>query len=727
MDNSNSTHIWQFSRVGGVNRVNLETGSDLLALEHLDQKLWTALSCPVHGLEIDPKTLELIDTDCDGKIRVPEIIEAVKWITTLIKNADELVRENTSLPLSSINDSNPLGHELLASSKQILSNLGKPDSPTITVDETSDTVSIFAKTRFNGDGVVTEDSTDDPELIRLINNIILCTGSTPDRSGKKGIATEQVDTFFKTCEDYSSWYAKAESNKESILPFGDFTEEAFLAFVSLKSKIDDYFLRCQMTEYDPLSADTLNSLTARIEQINSKDLSTCIDEIASYPIAKMEAKKPLSFEAGINPTWREKLLKLRSLVFATPKQDISEEEWTNLCEKFSAFSVWQSEKIGDTVENLGLNTIRQLLSSHKNEAILSLIAKDKALEGEANSIILVDKLARYYRDIFTLLNNFVTFSDFYSPNLQAIFQSGSLYFDQRSCDLCIRVSNMAKHSGMAGSSGICLVYCDCYSKVKNENMTIVAAITDGDVDNLVVGRNAIFYDRKGLDWDATIIKIIDNPISIRQAFWSPYRKTSKFISKQVEKVASSKEQEVQSTANAGIEKTTTKINTDISVSSNAAAPAAEQQRPAPFDIAKFAGIFAAIGMAIGYIGAILTKIIGGVLSLTWWKMPIALAGLMLAISGPSMILAWLKLRKRNLAPVLDANGWAINAKATINIPFGNTLTHLAMLPKNSKQNFRDPFTKKKNPWIPVIIILVIILAAVYLLWHFGFLDEWGII
>jgi len=722
-----NNHIWQFSRVGGVNRVNIENGSDLLALEYLDQKLWTALSCPVHGLEIDPKTLELIDTDQDGKIRVPEILEAVKWITSLIKNPDDLIHRNTSLPLASINDSTPLGSQLLASSKQILSNLEKPESSEITVAETSDTVAIFAKTRFNGDGIITEESTDDPDLKKFINDIILCVGAVIDRSGKNGISSEQVESFFKHCEDYSNWFAKSETNKSDILPFGDNTDEAYLTFSTLKSKIDDYFLRCQMAEFDPKSAETLNSLTARIEQINTKDLPTCIDEIASYPIAKIESKKPLSFEVGINPAWREKLLKLKKLVFEPQNgkiQDISEEEWMKLCNKFIPFSTWKAEKVGTAIEQLGLTAVRQLLSSNKKEAILDLIAKDNALEAEANSIILVDKLVRYYRDIYTLLNNFVTFSDFYSPDSQAIFQSGSLYFDQRSCDLCIKVSDMAKHASMAGSSGICLLYCDCYSKIKNERMTIVAALTDGDVDNLVVGRNAVFYDKKGLDWDATIIKIIDNPISIRQAFWSPYRKTARFISKQVEKVASSKEQEVQGAAAAGVEKAGAKISTGLTEPTKSTT---EPVKPAPFDIAKFAGIFAAIGMAIGAIGAILASIVGGFLALTWWKMPIAFAGLMLAISGPSMIIAWLKLRKRNLAPVLDSNGWAINAKATINIPFGSTLTHLASLPKNSKQNFRDPFTKKKNPWIPIILIIIVLVAALYLLWHYGFLEQWGII
>jgi len=91
----------------------------------------------------------------------------------------------------------------------------------------------------------------------------------------------------------------------------------------------------------------------------------------------------------------------------------------------------------------------------------------------------------------------------------------------------------------------------------------------------------------------------------------------------------------------------------------------------------------------------------------------------LSISGPSMILAWLKLRKRNLAPLLDANGWAINARATINIVFGKTLTHLAKLPENSKLNLVDPFAKKKNPTIPIVIALIVAATIVgYLLWYF---------
>src|SRR5260370_2038190 len=90
---------------------------------------------------------------------------------------------------------------------------------------------------------------------------------------------------------------------------------------------------------------------------------------------------------------------------------------------------------------------------------------------------------------------------------------------------------------MASLAGTYLAYCDCARKGSNEKMQILAAFTDGDSDNLMVGRNGVFYDRKGRDWDATISKIVDNPISIRQAFWAPYKKFVRMTEEQIAKRA----------------------------------------------------------------------------------------------------------------------------------------------------------------------------------------------
>ena len=75
------SYKWKFFRAGGFDQVKLESGADLANLDQLDQKLWVALACPTHGLEFDSRTLDLVDTDKDGRVRVPEVIAAAKWAT----------------------------------------------------------------------------------------------------------------------------------------------------------------------------------------------------------------------------------------------------------------------------------------------------------------------------------------------------------------------------------------------------------------------------------------------------------------------------------------------------------------------------------------------------------------------------------------------------------------------------------------------------------------------
>lgn len=715
LDKKENNHVWNFSTVGGVKRVNLESGADLMNLENLDPKLWTALSCPVNGLEIDKKTLELIDADKDGQIRVPEIIAAVNWITSILKNPDDLLNNESVFQLSSIDETTELGKTLSDSAKIILKNLGKETAIKLTVEETSDTEKIFSGTRFNGDGIITEDTTSELELITLINEIISCVGSVADRGGKQGISLDMLNAFMDNCEKYSAWYSKKEADLATIFPLAEHTEEAYLNFSLIKSKVDDFFIRCRLAAFDTQSTEVLNLQVARVESITAKDLSDCMNDIAAYPLAKIEANKSLPVLSGINPAWEKAMAEFKKLtvgVLFPGKESITEADWNKISDTFAPYAQWKSEKEGDAVELLGLERVRIILAGSYKEQLTALIEQDKALEHEANNIILVDQLVRYHRDLFTLLKNFVTFFDFYTPGSKAIFQAGTLYIDQRSCDLCIKVSDMGKHAAMVSFSGMYLLYCDCTSRATNEKMTIVAALTNGDIDNLVVGKNALFYDRNGLDWDATVVKIVDNPISIRQAFFSPYRKVSRFIETQVNKVAAAQEDKVTTDMTSGVENVPVKAE-EIK---------AKKEPPAPFDVGKFVGIFAAIGLAVGAIGTALASVVAGFLGLTWWKMPIAFTGLLLLISGPSMIIAFLKLRKRNLAPILDANGWAINASAVVNIQFGNTLTHLAELPKGAKINLNDPFTKKKRPVLPAIFFLSIIVGIIlYFLWKHGYM------
>ena len=311
------------------------------------------------------------------------------------------------------------------------------------------------------------------------------------------------------------------------------------------------------------------------------------------------------------------------------------------------------------------------------------------------------KLLLLHRDFYRLLRNFVTLEDFYDLDETTIasFQAGTLIIDQRACHLCVRVNDMSKHDAQAPLSGIYLLYCNCVNKKTGKTMQIVAAVTQGEIKNLNVGKNAIFYDNDGLDYDATVTKIIDNPISIRQAFWTPYRKFGNWIQEKINKSAAEKD---------------AKAFDDMTAKADAAAgdPAAAEKKPA-FDIAKFAGIFAAIGMALGMIGTALVALFSGLATLHWWQLLLVFIGILLLISGPSMIMAWLKLRRRNLAPLLNANGWAVNAEAIISVPFGRTLTEQVAFPIIKIKKGLKPWAK----WLIALCVIAVILGIVCLVLH----------
>ena len=550
-------HNWTYASIGGSTRVKIQSGEDIRHLGELDEKLWTVLSCPTVGLEIDENSLKLMDTDNDGKLHVQEVVKTANWLCATLSNPDILLKGEAQLNVADI------------------------------VDESIRTVAEKIAT----DGVVTLDA------VRAAIGAVAIEAQPVPEAPYSG----EVTAAYKACKDaYSQYFATA---------------------------------RMQALGLATLAAD------AAVPGMTEENFNEMGKKIADYEAEKAAAE--------------------------------------------------------------GANA----------KALADAQAQYRPLE----------KLLLLTRDFYVLLRNYVSFQDFYAKRGKAllgreakgetpwaIFQVGTLVIDQRACNLCLRVDDAGKHNAQAPASGMFLVYCNCTHKPSGKTMQIVAAVTVGDIKNLKVGKNALFYDRQGRDWDAEVTKIIDNPISIGQAFWSPYRKLGDWITNLINKSAAEKETKAFSDM-------TTKIQDKVDKPAGEKAP----EKVQAFDIAKFAGIFAAIGMAVGYIGAFFTSLATGIKDLGWWQSILALVALLLVVSGPSMVLAWLKLRKRNLAPLLNANGWAINADALVNAMFGSSLTEQAQYPM---MKLVDPYQPVKKitaggKWaIALAVILAVVAIAVFVLW-----------
>ena len=709
---NNSKYKWEFENIGGTTRVRITSGDDIRHLSELDPKMWTVLSCPVKGLEISEKSLSYMDTDGDGKLRVNDVIAVSQWLTGVLKNADLILEGKDNIALADFNQENELGKKLYNASVQILKNLGKAEE-VISIADASDKTAIFANTCYNGDGVITEAATEDADLKALIAAIVAATGGVADRSGAQGINADSIEAFYKALAEYVAW-------QEAVVeaPFGADTDKAIELYNALDAKVKDFFMRSKLAAFSPEGTSALDVQTSRIEAISAENLSGKGEEIGSYPLARVTGKQELDLTSAINPAWAAQFAALKAIVLTPKTKVLTEADWAEIGAKFAAYSAWKAAKAGASVEALGVDACKVYLENNRKEDLLSIIAQDLALTEEANNIDMVEKFLYVFRDYYRLLKNFVTLHDFYNKDkeVSAIFQSGRLIVDQRECRFCMKVADAAKHNASAATSGMFLIYCDCTTPLKPTKLQIVAAVTVGEIGDLIVGKNAVYYDNEGVEWDAVITKIIDNPISIAQSFWSPYRRMATAVENLISKSAADKDAKMMADV-------TAKINAAPTAVPAAGADPAKPAVAPPFDIAKFAGIFAAIGMALGMIGTALSGLIDS-LSGLGWKLILVFIGLILVISGPAMIMAWLKLRRRNIAPLLNANGWAINAASKISIPFGETLTDVAKYPK---LKLKDPYAKTGMPvWKKVVITLSVLVALVGGLWLGNLLDWAGL-
>ena len=538
---------WRFFKTARLAQVKIENGEDLAHLAELDRKLWTALSSPTTGVRFDARMLALMDTDGDGRIRVPEVLAAIDFLKGKGVNLDDLFKEN-------------------------------PD--------------------------------DRAALDKVMADQADLAAAEPSAADKATL---------KAWED-------APKGDAAILPLGDKTAAAEAALAAVEAEIDAFFA---VPDDLPLVTEELDKVLPLTKNLNPKWAGA----IATFATAVVEPV--LGKEAA------EELTRL---------------EWAAIKAKFAPYRAWQAAK-----------------------PVMAADTKAKLEDQE--------RLLRYKLNLVPFLRNYVNQADLYDPACEAMFQMGTLYIAERACSLCFHVDNEAAHAALAERSECCLVYAKLTRKGSAETRNICAAITAGCTAPLYVGRNGIFFDRDGLDWDATVTKIVEAQVSLKEAFWAPWRKLGQTVAEQVKKFIGDR----QTAATAGVTK--------------AADGSAAKEKGG--NAAALAGSVAALGVGIGMMGAAFAGLFGLVAGLPWWKTAIAVLAVLLAVSLPSVILTWFKLRRRDLGAILNAGGWAANRPLRFSNGLAREFTRLAVLPPGAYAA-RDPYSR--TPWKAIIATILVALA-----------------
>ena len=698
---------WTFSRIGGVDQVVIRNGDDIARLKDLDQKLWAVLAMPSSQPELG-ECLAHLDSDKDGKVRVPDILGAVEYLSGTLKTLDLLLEGTSRLSKDSLADTSL--YEGFEEVSKILGADYSANNSYIDLPGIDKAIAEFSSLRFNGDGVVVPASAEgdiSSEGAKALIEACLGAGfSSLDASGVPGVRLQDAEAFIAAAKARTEWLASAESRRSLPMSKEDW-DQAYCLYGDLKPLIDDYFRRSQVLAMAD-SPGAVSELLGLVSSVLSKNLSREDPDLALLPIAMPDGAMRLCVDGAFHPNHAQKLRVFFSLIKEVEGCEtcIDLGSWEKLKAAFDSYGAWADAQPLAGKALPSPEVLDVILQDSTLDVLRSFLVADEAMAPHAKALGELRSIALVKRDFLRILKNFVNFDDFYLQK-KGLFRSGHLYLDGREMSLCLDVHNPAAHGSMAALSSMYLVYCNL-SRRDGNTKAIVAALTAGDADSIFVGRNGVFYDSQGRDWDATITKVVVQPISIREAFFSPY----KWFAKTLEEMAMKRAANAEA---ASIDK----------MKSAASATAQLDKAPLKPEASPMAkkmdvGTVAAIGVALGSIGAMVTGILGIFFGLGMW-MPLGLLGVLLLISGPSMILAYMKLRKRNLGPLLNAEGWAVNGKLKINVPFGATLSFLATLPLGSIRQLADPFAEKKKPWGLYLAILLVVgaLVASYFL---GWLD-----
>lgn len=671
---------FRFFTAGNVDQLKISVPADLEAVEQLDTKLWLVTSMPTTGIDFDSATLALIDSDNDGRIRVPEVRAAVKFAREQLTDTTPLFAETDKIELANLKDD-----ELVKTAKLIFGDVKELDLATL-----EKTFANFEKQPFCGNGTLSKAAAgDDATLATLIDDIANACGGNE-------ISAAQVEQFLADAGAKIAWdQTITDENRATILPLGDKTVPAAAAVSALTAKIDDYFARTHLANYDSASVAKLNPTETDIATIAATgDLTGT--ETSAMPIAHINVgDTALALNAGINPAWAAAVETFKTAVLAPlnlSTKTLSEADWTKIKTTFAPFFAYSATEPKALKSDITPARLAEIIAADPKTLLAPLFAKDAEATPQRNALKTLIKLARYSRDLVALLLNFVSFEKFYNQDPQTVFLNGKLYIDGRALSLCINVADAGAHASLAGTpSNAYLIYAKCVRKSDAKTQTICAMLGDGN-DNLQVGMNGIFIDKNGNDYDATIVKIIEQSISLRQAFWAPYVKVGKLIEKQINNFATEREKKVDSNLIEKITKTNTPAGTPL--------PA-----KLPFDIGKFMGIIAAAGLALGVVGAAIATMAKAIAEQPW-VLPIVIVAVILLISLPSVFITAMKLRKRTISPILNANSWAINTNARLSITLCKNYTELPKKPTNSKNE--SAYTTLK---ITVAFILLFAIVA----------------
>ncbi len=684
----------RFRNFGGIYQFTVANEEDLARIDALDPARWAATSAPVPDLHCDAAFLRYLDPEATGRIRVSQLIAARDWTFARLSRRDVLRAKADTLPLDAL-VTGDAGAKLRTAAERVNTEQKAVDPAKVTLADIRGYKSGYHKLLANGDGVIPPDVVTDPEVAAFIRDAMATVGSIPDRGGSGGIDQERLDRFITQGRAWCAWRARADA----AAVWGDDTAGAWDLVQALDARIEAWFLYSDLLRQESPTPEALRLKDDDLRALRARDAATLEHYLADAPLAVAAMSGALPLDATINAVYRTPFAALRDKVLARALDkgttSLTREAWRGIKATFGPYVTWLKDKPAEPFDALGEDRVRAVVEGDLATRAAAYITLDKAAQAEIDHVDDLEKLVLCIRWLVELANNIVNFSAIYRPDATALVEKGSLVIDARRLGFCLLVTDRTAHKTVAARSLCFLVYVKITEKEGGATVyEVVAPVTGGERGRLRVGKRGIFIDLDNKEFDAQIVEIVENPISVKEAALAPFRRAAAFIGQKVEEwvggAADAQERALHDRAAASVTTAQTHVESTVaSVTATATAPAPAPTAatvtlpvpPAPpREGINANSLILGGGVALAGVGAIIASLFSALTTLKGW---VGILGFVAVVMGTSALAGWLKLRRRDMSLILEANGWAVNVHMMITRRIARVFAFVPDLPKGS--------------------------------------------
>lgn len=728
-----------FRRYAGSLQLDLSTFEALEAALEVPEALWIAMACPVEGLSCSRRLLDLMDLDQNGRIRVHELKQAVGFVASHLADRRGCTEASDTLELKRLSET---GQALRPCAELLLELLDAPNRERISMSQFEQAMTRLKTLALFGEGILVPDTLPELELRAVATHLLTVLPGTPNSQGQRGVTV-------LTIQAWRDWHRQAlahQARQADAFTWGPQSLTLAHQLMAVRARVDEYFLQCRLVASQPDTAEHLRLEAQTIVDLMG-DAPALSRAVASLPLAPPRTDGTLVLSLLHRGPSLEALQTVAKDLFLPvlgQAETLSEGDWKQLTEQADRILAWEQE--GNRNPLLSTGTLLTL-PAEQHEALAERCRYDSGCKERLDRRTELERLLVYQRWLLEFANNFISMPGLYHAEKPALFQLGTLILSGREFLLAVLVTNHAEHVRLASSNTLCVAYVKVISHLATvPEFEVAVPITSGSSAGIVPGRRGIFFRYDGQEFDAVVLEVVRNPVSPIEAMLQPFARVGQFISSKLEGLSSDGINSLDAQLAKGYQKATTLAVASVGTGQAALAGPIPAAPLAPALVAPTTAVvppantnlgttLAGGGLAVAAVGSSVAFALGQLKQLTLVDVASTLLMLFVLVALPSGLVGYLKLRRRNLAVVLEGSGWALNDRLLVNRQLGSLLTRRPSIPPHARLLTLDEVTEKLRlrrltgyegdddaavRWWHVALMVLGLVA--YLVWHF-----WGLI